>query len=233
MSFGSRLNTIGKWVPQGKRIVDVGTDHAYLPVLLAQEGKITTAIAVDIAEGPCAAAQKTVDLYSLGDIIEVRCGDGLKCIVPGEADIVVIAGMGGATMITIMENSSHVVDSLERLVLQPMNGAELLRSWLLEHNWHLQAEDLILEGEKLYEVIVAEKGAGEKPLDDVYYEIGPLLLATQHPLLARHLKHLMARYSHLLLAMDNSATAKNSERYQEFLRRKNKLEELYYENYSS
>ncbi len=114
-----------------------------------------------------------------------------------------------------------------------MNGAELLRSWLLQHNWHLHAEDLIPEGDKLYEVIVAEKGTCEKPMDDVYYEIGPLLLAAHHPLLAKHMKRLMDRYATLLAAMDNSDVAKHSEKYQEFLRRKNKLEELYNENYSS
>ena len=233
MSFGSRLNAIGKWIPNGRRIVDVGTDHAYLPVLLVQEGKITGAIAVDIAEGPCAAAQRTVDLYGLGNIIEVRCGDGLSVVDPGEADVAAIAGMGGVTMIDILEKSKDVVESLERLVLQPMNGAELLRSWLLQHNWHLHAEDLIPEGDKLYEVIVAEKGQGEKQLDDVYYEVGPLLLAAHHPLLAQHIKRLMDRYASLLIAMDNSDDAKHSEKYQEFLRRKNILEELYYENYSS
>jgi len=233
MSFGSRLNAIGKWVPTGRKIVDVGTDHAYLPVLLAQEGKITGAIAVDIAEGPCAAAQRTVDLYGLGNIIEVRCGDGLSIVAPQEADIAIIAGMGGVTMIEILEKSGAVVESLERLVLQPMNGAGLLRGWLLEHGWYLQAEDLIPEGDKLYEVIVAEKGTGEKPTDDVYYEIGPLLLASRHPLLAKHIKRLMDKYGYLLTAMDNSEAARNSEKYEEFLRRKNKLEELYYENYSS
>ncbi len=103
MSFGSRLNAIGKWIPSGRKIVDVGTDHAYLPVLLAQEGKITGAIAIDIAEGPCAAAQRTVELYGLGSIIEVRCGDGLSIVAPGEADIAVIAGMGGVTMVDILE----------------------------------------------------------------------------------------------------------------------------------
>ena len=63
MGFGARLNAIAKWVPKGKKIVDVGTDHAYLPVLLAQEGKISSAIAGDIAAGPCEAAQKTIDFY--------------------------------------------------------------------------------------------------------------------------------------------------------------------------
>lgn len=233
MSFGSRLNTIGKWVPKGRKIVDVGTDHAYLPVLLAQEGKITSAIAVDIAEGPCAAAKRTVDLYGLGNMIEVRCGDGLSVVAPGEADIAVIAGMGGATMIDILKKSSFVVAGMEFLVLQPMNGAELLRAWLLQHNWHLHAEDLIQEGDKLYQVIVVKKGHDEKLMDDIYYEIGPLLLASHHPLLLQHITRLIDKYKNLLAAMEHSASAKQSEKYQEFLRRKNKLEELYNENYSS
>ena len=233
MGFGARLNAIAKWVPKGKKIVDVGTDHAYLPVLLAQEGKISSAVAGDIAAGPCEAAQKTVDFYRLGNVIEVRSGNGLSIVVPGEVQVAVIAGMGGATIIEILQANHRVFESLERVVLQPMNGAEFLRKWLLEHNWHLQAEDLVAESDKLYEIIVAEKGRGEMPQDDVYYEIGPLLLASRHQFLPEHMRRLVSKYTHLIAAMENSDNAKHSEKYQEFLRKKCKLEELYNENYSS
>ena len=101
MNFGSRLEAIAKWVPAGKSIVDVGTDHAYLPTILVRQGKTTFAIAGDIAAGPCQAAQNTIDTFGIKEFITVRQGDGLKIVAPGEVDIIAIAGMGAGSMIQI------------------------------------------------------------------------------------------------------------------------------------
>ena len=91
MNIGARLEAIAALVPQNCVVADIGTDHAYLPVWLMQKGLIKAAIAADIAEGPCRAAQTNIGMYGLKDKIEVRRGSGLTVLKPGEADGAVIA----------------------------------------------------------------------------------------------------------------------------------------------
>ena len=105
MNIGARLEAIGRLVPQNVSIADIGTDHAYLPTWLAERGVIIKAVAGDITEGPCAAARNTVAMYGMNDKVEVRMGNGLSIIEPGETDVIIIAGMGAGTMIEILEAS--------------------------------------------------------------------------------------------------------------------------------
>ena len=93
MNFGKRLKAIGEMVPKCQNLVDVGTDHAYLPVLLVLNKKVQHAVATDIAPGPCHAAYKTVEEFKLVGKIEVRQADGLAGVTEMEAETVVIAGM--------------------------------------------------------------------------------------------------------------------------------------------
>ena len=99
MNIGARLEAIGRLVPQNVSIADIGTDHAYLATWLAERGVIIKAVAGDITEGPCAAARNTVAMYGMNDKVEVRMGNGLSIIEPGETDVIIIAGMGAGTMI--------------------------------------------------------------------------------------------------------------------------------------
>ena len=123
MNIGARLEAIAALVPQNCVVADIGTDHAYLPVWLMQKGLIKAAIAADIAEGPCRAAQTNIGMYGLKDKIEVRRGSGLTVLKPGEADGAVIAGMGGSTIVQILEESPDVAKTLKFLIVQPMAGA--------------------------------------------------------------------------------------------------------------
>ena len=113
MNIGARLEAIAALVPQNCVVADIGTDHAYLPVWLMHKGLIKAAIAADIAEGPCRAAQTNIGMYGLKDKIEVRRGSGLTVLKPGEADGAVIAGMGGSTIVQILEESTDVAKALK------------------------------------------------------------------------------------------------------------------------
>ncbi|MDE5855244.1 MAG: class I SAM-dependent methyltransferase, partial [Ruminococcus sp.] len=116
----------------GKGIVcDVGTDHAYLAVELIKSGKCEKVIASDVKEGPLESAHKTVEKYDVSDKVELVLSDGLENInLDGVTDIV-IAGMGGETIVNILENYFWE-NSLEniRLILQPMSKPESLRKFL-------------------------------------------------------------------------------------------------------
>ena len=225
MGFGARLEAIAKWVPAGKSIVDVGTDHAYLPTLLVRQGKTNFAIAGDIAAGPCQAAQNTIDTFEMKEFITVRQGDGLKIVAPGEVDVIIIAGMGAGSMIEILENSLPTAEAAERIILQPMNGASSLRIWAVRHGWKIVAEDLVEDAGIIYEIIILERGS-EKEYPEVFYEIGPRLLEAGNVLLARHIQRLIDHYEKLLSSMGKSEQAKVSEKYRLFSKLKKDLEAI-------
>lgn len=96
---------LAEQVPQGARLADVGTDHAYLPAWLLLAGRISGAVATDVREGPLQRGRETARLYKVEDRIVFRCCDGLAAVEPQEADTVVIAGMGGELMARIVERA--------------------------------------------------------------------------------------------------------------------------------
>lgn len=212
MNIGDRLEAIGKLVPQGCVLADIGTDHAYLPVWLLEQGRIAFAIAGDIAEGPCLAAKNTVSMYGMKGRVEVRLGSGLKVLQPKEAECIAIAGMGASTMIEILSEDMPLAVEAKRLVLQPMAGAASLRRWLCQNGWSIVAEDLVEDGRHLYEIIAAERGASAG-FSDAELEIGPKLMEAGHPLLAKQFARQIDGYKKLLTSMGKSEQAKLSEKY--------------------
>ena len=212
MNIGDRLEAIGKLVPQGCVLADIGTDHAYLPVWLLEQGKIASAIAGDIAEGPCLAAKNTVSMHGMKGKVEVRLGSGLKVLQAGEAHCIAIAGMGASTMIEILEADMSLAVEAKRLVLQPMAGAASLRKWLIQNGWHIVAEDLVADGRHLYEIMAAERGESAS-FSEAVLEIGPSLIEAKHPLLAKQFARQINNYKKLLANMGKSEQARASEKY--------------------
>ena len=212
MNIGDRLEAIGKFVPHGCVLADIGTDHAYLPVWLLEQGKIASAIAGDIAEGPCLAAKNTVSMHGMKGKVEVRLGSGLKVLQAGEADCIAIAGMGASTMIEILEADMPLAVEAKRLVLQPMAGAASLRKWLIQNGWCIVAEDLVADGRHLYEIMAVERGESET-FSDAVLEIGPSLIEAKHPLLAKQFERQINNYKKLLANMGKSEQARASEKY--------------------
>ena len=99
VKLDNRLQKIADLVPAGVRLADIGTDHAYLPAALLLAKKIAFAVAADVAAEPCQVAKTTLAMYGLKQCSEVRQGDGLKVLKPGECDCLVMAGMGGSTIV--------------------------------------------------------------------------------------------------------------------------------------
>lgn len=232
MQVGKRLETIGSLVPQGSRLADIGTDHAYLPVWLLERQRIASAIAADIAAGPCQAAAATVAMHHLQDRVQVRQGNGLAALQPGEADCLTIAGMGGSTIISILEAAPEIAADAGFLVLQPMAGAAGLRQWLCTHGWELVAEELVDDPPHFYEIICARPGAAAT-YTPAEYAVGPLLLRQRHPLLGQQLERQLATCRQLLDGMEKSAKAKASSKYDETKALKAALEVLKHEYHSN
>ena len=153
-----RLRLLADMVPQGGCLVDIGTDHGYLPVWLLQRGRIEGAIAADIGAEPLAHARRTAAEYGVGNI-DFRLCDGLSGIAPEEADSVVIAGMGGETIIAILSAAPWTKDGQHALLLQPMTKAADLRRWLSVNGYCFTEERLVRDKNYLYPVLRVKGGA--------------------------------------------------------------------------
>ncbi len=157
-----RLQAIADLVPAGARLADVGTDHGYLPVRLLLDGQIASAVASDINEAPLLHARRTAEEYGVEERISFRLCAGLDDVRRGEADTLVIAGMGGETIVGILEAADWDWDGVT-LLLQPMTKAPLLRRWLPEHGFRIVSERLVRDKGTIYAILTVKAGEGAVP----------------------------------------------------------------------
>ncbi|RJQ28521.1 MAG: SAM-dependent methyltransferase [Peptococcaceae bacterium] len=205
MNLPRRLAALAACVPHGSIVADIGTDHAFLPVYLVQSGICPMVIATDVNPGPFAAAEKVVMTYHLQDKIDLRCGDGLRVLQPGEAQVLIVAGMGGNTIRDILAAVPAMLNQFRRLILQPMVDAGDLRSWLVENGWLLADETLVEEDGRIYAVILAEPGT-EQVRDPLLLELGPRLLEKRDPLLLVYLEEIIRRHQRVLSELARSSS---------------------------
>lgn len=151
MELSLRLHTIAQQIPKDTRLVDVGTDHGYLPVWLLLNHRIKSAVATDLREGPLNHARETSRQHGLLESISFRLCNGLADIKADEVDTVVIAGMGGETIVSILKAAPWTQQE-KLLILQPMTGAPRLRLWLQGHGYTIIKETLCHEVKKLYSI---------------------------------------------------------------------------------
>jgi len=159
--LGPRLHLVASFVPEHAKLGDIGTDHAYLPIFLREQQKIAQAIAVDVHEGPYQSARAAIHTRGLDGRIDVRFGDGLKPIQPGEVDTLTLAGMGGNTMLEIFKARPSVMSQVNSLILQPQGAEGKVRKTLLNSGWLLQDERLITEEGRIYSVMVYSRQRGK------------------------------------------------------------------------
>lgn len=165
MQLSERMRRLTCLVTEGNRLADVGTDHGYVPIALVKAGRIPSAVAMDVNRGPLARARAHIREYGLSTYIETRLSDGLAQLEPGEAETVMIAGMGGMLTIRILENGAHCLDTVQELVLQPQSDIRRVREWLRNHGRLTTAEDIVEEDGKYYPMLKAVRGR-ERPLTE-------------------------------------------------------------------
>lgn len=151
--MNKRLHTIANMVKDGKGLIDVGTDHGYLPAYLAVNGYSGFLFASDIHAGPLNAARKTASDCSVENRINYLLCDGLDGCPPDQIDTIVIAGMGGDLICRILDKADWCLDHRYTLILQPMTKAEVLRYWLVNNGFSLEEERLVRDGGILYQII--------------------------------------------------------------------------------
>ena len=123
----NRLKAVAELVTPCDAFADIGTDHAYLPAWLIQNGVVRRAVAADIHKKPLENAQKTISLYGLESQIELRLSDGFAKILPEEAGEIAVAGMGGEQIAAMIEHTPWLKSGDKHLILQPMTHYEDVR----------------------------------------------------------------------------------------------------------
>ncbi|EKN64659.1 hypothetical protein BABA_22968 [Neobacillus bataviensis LMG 21833] len=232
--LSSRLATVAKYVPKGAKLVDIGSDHAYLPCYLAKNIGITYAVAGEVADGPYQSAKGNVSGEGLSDIISVRLGDGLDVVEPGEVEYVTIAGMGGALIASILENGKDKLGSVKRLILQPNISAISIRQWLVDNLWKLEAEEILEEDGKIYEVLVAEKGMNAFDSMEPYGQsleegllLGPYLVKENHPIFIKKWMNEKKNWQRIYHQLESAVqTPDTMEKKQELLHKMKLVEEV-------
>lgn len=201
MELSNRLKAVASLVEAGSRVVDIGTDHAYIPIYLIQKNQAVSVIAVDCREGPLLRAAEHVKSWGLEEKIRLRLSDGFQKLSASEADTAVLSGMGGGLIIRILKAYPEVTLRLKSCILQPQSEIAKVRTFLLEEGFLFLQEDMVKEDGKYYPMMKVappknenqEEGINDtdrkKPdWSEAELQYGKLLLEMRHPVLKEYLE---------------------------------------------
>lgn len=201
MHLSKRLMALTNFVTPGNRLADIGTDHGYVPIYLAKNNIIPSAIAMDINQGPLAKAREHIIENHLEQKITTRLSDGLNAYNLGEADTILIAGMGGALMSRILENNMHKLEGVSELILQPQSEIAQFRHFLHDAGFKIIHEQMLIDDGKYYVIIKAVHGQEyyDKEVDYIY---GKRLLESKDETLYQFLQKELAANESIYARLD-------------------------------
>ena len=152
LPLSDRLLVCAGFVCKGDRVADIGCDHGYLGIYLLKNGIASSVIASDVREGPLQSAIRNAHKYGVGDNMHFYLSDGVSNI-PRDFDTLVCAGMGGDTMVHILESAPWLKSEQYRMILQCQSKTPLLRRYLSENGWRIYEESVLRDGKFLYTVM--------------------------------------------------------------------------------
>ena len=172
--LNNRLRLCAEFVRRGAKLADIGTDHAYLPVWLCENGVCPQAIAADVNPEPLSRGRLTVENAGLSGVIETRLSDGLKEIGEDEVDDVVIAGMGGELIAKLIGDCPYSRSPDKHFILQPMTRSESLIAWLCSNGFEIENQDCCTAGGKCYTVLSVYHTGNAAVPDELFFYTGRL-----------------------------------------------------------
>lgn len=205
-ALSKRLGRLAQMVSEGNRLADIGTDHGYLPIELVKEKRIPSAIAMDVRKGPLSRAKEHIAEAGLQEYIQLRLSDGLEKLSPGEADTVVMAGMGGRLMTKILDRWEDL-SSVKEWIFSPQSEIDFFRHYIAERGLVIVEEDLIYEDGKYYFLMKTVPGEAYE-MDEMSANFGPLLLSARHPVLRQYLADEMNLILDLMNVLEKSDSNK-------------------------
>lgn len=204
--LSTRLEHLAALNEGGQRIADIGTDHAYLPIYLAQTGQIAHAVASDIGEGPVSIAKANIAEAGLSDVIEVRQADGLTGLKPSDAiDTIYIAGMGGQLIETLLTAGMSHLDGTETLILGPNRDVESLRRFLAAREFGILDEDLVEDAGHVYPLLSVAQTRPQVPYTEADLVLGPVLRRKRSALFLDQLALSVEKTEAVLEGLGNAA----------------------------
>ena len=218
-NLSKRLATVASFVEQGTTLADIGSDHAYLPCYLVKAGKIPKAIAGEVVKGPFESAVRNVRKKGLADKITVRLGNGLEVIHESDGvDTITIAGMGGPLIASILNDGKEKLHNVKRIITQPNIHALSIREWALQNGWKIVDEQILKEDNKIYEIIVLEKGQGT--YNELEMMVGPYLLERKSDIFIEKWKRESDEWKRVLSFLENADETDEIHEKKEQLRKK-------------
>lgn len=214
VQLSKRLCMVADMVTKGNRVADIGCDHAHTSIYLVENDISKQVIAMDINKGPIERAKENVKLYGCESFIDIRLSDGAKELKQGEADTVLISGMGGALMIRILEDSKDVVAQMKELILQPQSEIPMVRKYLHSIGFKIADEDMLTEDGKHYTAIHAVPGV-EQYSNEMEYCYGKILLEKKNKTLHEFLQYGIEKYSNIIAKLQTQEYDKNKKRLSE------------------
>ena len=191
IKLSGRMKAVADMVIPGGVVADIGCDHAFVSIYLIENNISPHVIASDVRKGPVSIAKSNVESRSLTDRIDVRQGDGLKTLSAGEADTIVIAGMGGMLMIDILKKDEEVASTCRQLILQPQSDIDKVRRYLADSGYFTENEDMLIDDGKYYNILDV-RTSGETLLHDenfdLYCKFGKYLLENKNGILRDYME---------------------------------------------
>ena len=152
LPISERLLACAEYIRPGEVVADVGCDHGYLGIHLLTGSITKRVIASDINEGPLQSAQRNARKFGVANKMSFHLCPGVRD-VPRDFDVLVCAGMGADTMVSILEDAPWLKSDRYRLILQCQSKTPLLRRYLSENGWHIEIESVLKDGRFLYSIM--------------------------------------------------------------------------------
>lgn len=207
IQLSKRLLAAAGMVTKGNIVADIGCDHAYTSIYLCQAGIAPKVIAMDVNKGPLKGARAHVEEAGLSSQIDIRLSDGLQRLVPGEADSVLLCGMGGLLMIKILSDYPEATSSVKELILQPQSEIGEVRRYLHKQGYEITEEHMLKEDGKFYVMMRAVPCARPQSYEtECDYVYGKLLLEEKNEVLNEFLCREHRLRSDVLAALKDQET---------------------------
>lgn len=203
MVLSKRLETILLLGGRADTAADVGCDHGYVAIELVRRGHCRRAFAMDVRPGPLEAAKNHIREAGLSGLVEWRLSDGLEQLGPGEADLIIIAGMGGALIQDILDRGRECAAQASRLILSPQSELPAFRRYLNGNGFRILEEILIEEDGKIYSVFACEPGT-ELPWTEEEILFGRHPLTRRDPALLAQLEKKMHQIDGILRGLESA-----------------------------
>ena len=205
---------VAQMVTPDNKVADVGTDHGYIPIYLIEQKIIPSALALDVNIGPLKRAEQNIISHDATKLIETRLSDGVAALRSGEADTVVIAGMGGNLIMKILTEGQSILTKVKELILQPQSEVDQVRKFLQNNQYTISAEEMIYEDGKFYPIMKVIHGEMRQlqPMELIY---GPCLLADKNTILKQFLAKEIVTLSEIAKRLEQPKSIKTAERKRE------------------